>query len=219
MAAFKALYGRRCRSPIRWFEIEKAELIRPGLVHQDMEKVSPMKGVMRFCKKGKLSPRYIGSYRIIQRIGQVAYRLERPPEISLVHLVFHASILKKVVGDLTLIIPVEAIEVNEELTYEEILITILNRKGRKLRNKEIASVKVLWRNQHVEESTWEAEEEMKKKYPHLTTPWTADPAESATETKPIYGGHFALLYAAALPSQIQHDKISEGDFAMHYATA
>ncbi|XP_070036662.1 uncharacterized protein [Nicotiana tomentosiformis] len=90
-------------------------------------KVFPMKGVMRFGKKGKLSPSYVGPYRIIQRIGKVAYRLELPPEMSLVHPVFHVSMLKKVVGDLSLIISVETIEVNEELMYEEIPVAILDR--------------------------------------------------------------------------------------------
>ncbi|XP_070008070.1 uncharacterized protein [Nicotiana sylvestris] len=122
---------------------------------------------MRFGKKRKLSSRYVRPYKISQRIGQVAYKLEQPLEMSLVHLVFHISILKKVVGDPSLIVPVKTIEVNEELTYEEILISILDRQVRKLRNKEIASVKVLRRNQQIEEATWETGEEMKKKYPHF----------------------------------------------------
>ncbi|XP_070029942.1 uncharacterized protein [Nicotiana sylvestris] len=126
-------------------------------------KVSPVKVIMRFGKKGKLSLRYVGPYRIIQRIIQVAYNLELPPEMSLVHPVFHVSMLKKVVGDLSTIMPVETIEVNEELSYEEIPVAILNRQVRKLRNKKIASVKVFWQNQQVEEATWEAEEDMKKK--------------------------------------------------------
>ena len=83
------------------------------------------------------------------------------------HPVFHVFLLKKVVGDPSAIMPVETIEVNEELSYEEILVAILDRQARKLRNKEIASVKVLWRNQHVEGATWEAGGEMKKKYPYL----------------------------------------------------
>ncbi|XP_070045437.1 uncharacterized protein [Nicotiana tomentosiformis] len=99
-------------------------------------------------------------------IGQVAYRLEIPPEMSLVHPVFHVSMLKKVVRDMALIVPVETIKVNEELTYEDISVAIIDGQVRKLRNKEIAYVKVLWRNQQVEEATWEAEEKMKK-YPHL----------------------------------------------------
>ncbi|XP_070010319.1 uncharacterized protein [Nicotiana sylvestris] len=110
--------------------------------------------IMRFEKKGKLSLRYVGPYRIIQRIGQVAYKLELPPEMSMVHPVFHVSMLRKVVGDLSSIVPVETIEVNEELSYEEVPVAILDMQVRKLRNKEIASVKVdkayiqrkLWRN-------------------------------------------------------------------------
>ncbi|XP_070013935.1 uncharacterized protein [Nicotiana sylvestris] len=125
--------------------------------HRDLEfkedncvflKVFPMKGIMQFGNKGKLSPRYIGSYKIIKRIGRVAYKLEiPPPEMSLVHPVFHVSMLKKVVGDSSLIVPVETIEVNEELAYEEIPVSILDGQLQKLRNKEMASVKVLWRNQ------------------------------------------------------------------------
>ena len=187
MAPFEALYGRRCRSSIGWFEVGEAELIGPDLLYQDMEMVkiikewlrtaqsrqksysdvrrrdlefkedywvflmvSPMKGIMRFGKKGKLSPRYVGPYRIIQRIGQVACKLELPPEMSLVHPVFHVSMLKKVVGDLSAIVSVETVEVSNELSYEEILVAIIYRHVRKLRNKQIASVKVLWRNQQVE---------------------------------------------------------------------
>nr|XP_016477751.1 PREDICTED: uncharacterized protein LOC107799179 [Nicotiana tabacum] len=125
-------------------------------------KLSPMKGIMRFGKRGKLSPRYIEPYRILQKVGQVAYSLELPPELSLVHPVFHVSMLKKVVRDLSLIVPVEAIEFNEEVH-----VSILDRQVRKLRNKDITSVKVLWRNQQTEEATWEAEEDTKKKYPYL----------------------------------------------------
>ncbi|WMV53894.1 hypothetical protein MTR67_047279 [Solanum verrucosum] len=90
-----------------------------------------MKDVMRFGKKGKLSPRYIGPYRISKRMGTVAYELELPQELAT--------------------IPVQ----------------ILDRQVRKLRTKEVASVKVLWMNQFVEEATWEADEDMKKRYPHL----------------------------------------------------
>ncbi|XP_070036161.1 uncharacterized protein [Nicotiana tomentosiformis] len=122
---------------------------------------------MWFGRKGKLSLRYVGPYKIIQRISQVAYKLELPPEMSLVHPMFYVSMLKKVVGDLSAIVPVKTIEINEELSYEEIPVAILDRQVRKLRNKEITSVKVLWRNQEVEELTCEVEEEIKKKYPYL----------------------------------------------------
>ncbi|WMV26499.1 hypothetical protein MTR67_019884 [Solanum verrucosum] len=126
-----------------------------------------MKGVMRFGKKGKLSPRYIGPYRISKRIGKVVYELELPQELVAVHPVFHISMLKKCMGDPSLIIPTENIGIKDSLSYEEISVQILDRQVRKLRTKEVASVKVLWRNQFVEEATWKAEEDMKKRYPHL----------------------------------------------------
>ncbi|WMV23987.1 hypothetical protein MTR67_017372 [Solanum verrucosum] len=121
-----------------------------------------MKGVMRFGKNGKLSPRYIGSYRIFKRMGNIAYELELPQELAAVHPVFHISMLKKCMGDPLLIILTENIEIKDSLSYEEIPVQILDRQVRKLRTKKIASIKVLWRNQFVEEATWEAKEDMKK---------------------------------------------------------
>ncbi|WMV09447.1 hypothetical protein MTR67_002832 [Solanum verrucosum] len=122
---------------------------------------------MRFGKNGKRSPRYIGPYRISKRIGNVAYELKLPQELAVIYPVFHISMLKKCMGDLSLIIPTEDISIKDILSYEEIPIQILDRQVRKLRMKEVASVKVLWRNHFFEEATWEAEEDMKKRYPHL----------------------------------------------------
>jgi hypothetical protein len=130
-------------------------------------KVSPMKGVVRFGKKGKLSPRYVGPYRIVRRVGKVAYELELPLEMAMVHPVFHVSMLRKCVGDPSSIVPLGVANVEENLTYEEVPVEILDRQVKRLRNKEVASVKVLWRNQQVESATWEAETDMIKRYPYL----------------------------------------------------
>ena len=129
-----------------------------------------MKGVMRFGKKGKLSPRYISPYQIFRKIGKVAYELELPADLGGVHLVFHVSILRKCIGDPSRVFPVDDVQISEELAYEEQPVAILDRQVRKLRNKEEASVKVLWRNNNREEITWEVEELMKKKYPQLFSP-------------------------------------------------
>ncbi|WMV30336.1 hypothetical protein MTR67_023721 [Solanum verrucosum] len=126
-----------------------------------------MKGVMRFGKKGKLSPRYIGPYCIAKRICNVAYELELPHELAVVHPVFHISMLKKCIGDPSLILPTESIRIKDNLSYEEILVQTLDRQVHRLRTKDVASVKVLWRNQFVEEATWEAEEDMKNRYPYI----------------------------------------------------
>ncbi|WMV45802.1 hypothetical protein MTR67_039187 [Solanum verrucosum] len=122
--------------------------------------VSPMKGVMWFGKKGKISPRYIRPYRTDKRIGNVSYELELPQELVAVHPVFYIFMLKKCMGDPSLIIPIENIGIKDNLSYEEIPVQILDRQVCKLRTKEVASVKVLWRNQFVEEATWGAKEDM-----------------------------------------------------------
>ncbi|WMV54670.1 hypothetical protein MTR67_048055 [Solanum verrucosum] len=105
-----------------------------------------MKGVMRFGKKGKLSPRYIGPYHIAKRIGNVSYELELPQELAAVHSVFHISMLKKCIGDPSLILPTKSIRIKDNLSYEGVPVQILDSYVRRLRTKYVASVKVLWRN-------------------------------------------------------------------------
>ncbi|XP_021743410.1 uncharacterized protein LOC110709496 [Chenopodium quinoa] len=130
-------------------------------------KVLPTKGVMRFGRKGKLSPRYIGPYEVIERVGEVAYRLALPMELSNVHNVFHVSQIRKYVHHPTHVIQPESIELDESLTFEERPIKILDTKTRGTRNKVVKLVKVLWSNQVSEEATWEAEDDMRKRYPEL----------------------------------------------------
>ncbi|WMV41209.1 hypothetical protein MTR67_034594 [Solanum verrucosum] len=108
-----------------------------------------------------------GPYKISRRVGKVAYELDLPNKLASVHSVFHVSILKKCVGDPTSIIPLEGLEVKENLLYEEIPIEILDWKVKRLRNKEVAFVKVFWRNDLVEGATLEAEANMMSRYPHL----------------------------------------------------
>ncbi|WMV29585.1 hypothetical protein MTR67_022970 [Solanum verrucosum] len=122
---------------------------------------------MRFGKKAKLSPRYVSPYKILKRVGKVAYELELPTELAAVNPVFHISLLRKCVGDPATIVPLESVVVKDSLTYEEVPIEILDRQVGRLRNREITSVKVLWRSQSIERATWEAEAPMKAKYPHL----------------------------------------------------
>ncbi|KAL5579962.1 hypothetical protein UlMin_012404 [Ulmus minor] len=129
--------------------------------------VAPMKGIMRFGRKGKLHPRFIGPYEILERIGNVAYRLALPPEMSGVHNVFHVSMLKKYITDPSHVLQSDPKQLKENLTYEEKPVQILDQKEKELRNKKIALVRVLWRNHSVGESTWEREHEMRAKYPEL----------------------------------------------------
>ena len=116
---------------------------------------------MRFGKKGKLSPRYVGHFEIIERIEKVAYRLALILELFSVHNVFQVSMLKKYVSDPSHLITPEPIEVHEDLTYEEKPVKILDRQDKRLRNKVIPLVKVLWKNHKIEEATWEREDDMR----------------------------------------------------------
>ncbi|XP_019103143.2 uncharacterized protein LOC109133786 [Beta vulgaris subsp. vulgaris] len=122
---------------------------------------------MRFGRKGKLSPRYIGPYEVLERIGQVAYKLALPTELAKVHNVFHVSQLRKYISDPSHVIQPEPIELDETFTFEERPVRILDSNTRNTRNKAIKLVKVLWSNHQTEEATWETEDDMKKRYPEL----------------------------------------------------
>ncbi|KAL4367504.1 hypothetical protein GQ457_05G015660 [Hibiscus cannabinus] len=130
-------------------------------------KVSPWKKVMRFGRKGKLSPRYIGPYEIVERVGSVAYRLLLPPELERIHDVFHVSMLRKYRSDPSHVMPVEEIELNPDLSYDEEPVEILASDSKVLRGRTIELVKVKWRHRGVEEATWERKEDMMEQFPYL----------------------------------------------------
>ncbi|XP_069148197.1 uncharacterized protein [Solanum lycopersicum] len=134
--------------------------------HQVYLKISPIKGVMRFGKKGKLSPRYIGPYEVLQQVGNVDYKSQLSKDLASVHPLFYLSMFKKFLGDLTSILLVEGLGVDEILSYAKVPIEILDPQVKRLRNKDII-VKVLWRNHLVEGATCVAEADMRSRYPHL----------------------------------------------------
>jgi hypothetical protein len=129
--------------------------------------VSPMKGVMRFGKKGELSPRYVGPFLVTEVVRPVAYIVELPSNLASGHDVFHVSTLRKYVHDPLHVIDFEPLQVQADLKYEEKPVQILDRKVQQLRTKTIPLVKVLWHNHEVEEASWELEQEIRSKYPYL----------------------------------------------------
>ncbi|GJS32991.1 putative reverse transcriptase domain-containing protein [Tanacetum coccineum] len=177
-APFEALYGRKCRSPIMWAEVGEGQLIGPELVQETTEKISqikdrlkaalsPWKGVVCFGKKGKLEPRFVGPFEIIEKLGPVAYRLDLPEELNGVHDTFHVSNLKKCLADPTLKVPLDEIRVDAKLNFVEEPVEILEREFKKLKRSRIAIVKVRWNSKRGHEFTWEREDQMKLNYPHL----------------------------------------------------
>ncbi|KZV53589.1 hypothetical protein F511_40970 [Dorcoceras hygrometricum] len=162
MAPYEALYGRKCRSPVHWYDVGERTELGPDIVRQTAEvinrvrdrmrtaqsrqksyadshrrelvfevgdhvflKVALMKGVMRFGKKGKLSPRYIGPFEILERVGTLAYRVALPPHLSAVHNVFHVSTLRKYMSNPSHVLSYEPLRLAPDLSYEEKPVRIL----------------------------------------------------------------------------------------------
>jgi hypothetical protein len=123
--------------------------------------------VFRFDTKGKLSPRYVGHFEVKEIVGLMVYRVALPPELAGVHDVFHVSTLRKHIPDPSQVVSFKPLRVQENLTYEEMPIHIMDQKEKQLRAKTIPLVKVLWQNHGVEEASWKLEQEMRNRYPHL----------------------------------------------------
>jgi hypothetical protein len=130
-------------------------------------KVSPLRGMRRFKVKGKLSPRFIGPFRIFRRVGEMAYQLELPDHLSDVHDVFHVSQLKKCLRVPKEQLPMEELSVQGDLTYTEYPIKILDTLTQVTINKVIKMCKVQWSHHGEDEATWEREEELRIEFPHL----------------------------------------------------
>ena len=130
-------------------------------------KVMPKRGVVRFGKRGKLSPRFIGPFEILERVGIVAYRLALPLSMSGVHEVFHVSILRRYTPDPARVVDWGEIEVDTDETFEEGPVCIMDSRDRVLRRKTVRLVRVLWQHRGAEESMWEREDTMRATYPFL----------------------------------------------------
>ena len=122
---------------------------------------------MEFFIVLKLNQRYIGSFRIVERIGPVAYRLELPSELSRIHNVFHVSMLRKYVSNPSHVLETPPFKLDKDLTFEVQPVGIVDQGIKELRNKTISMVKVLWKSDTVEETTWETEAFMRKYHPYL----------------------------------------------------
>ncbi|GJV52036.1 putative reverse transcriptase domain-containing protein [Tanacetum coccineum] len=173
---FEAHYGRnlqirQCLQTAKDRQRSYANIRRKPLEFQVgdrvMLKVSPCKGVIRFEKRGKLNPRYIGPFKILERIGPVAYKLELPEELSNIHSTFHVSNLKKCLSNESLVIPMKELRLDDKLNFVEEPVEIMDREVKQLKQSRIPIVKVRWNSKRGPEFTWEREDQIRAKYPHL----------------------------------------------------
>ncbi|GJX77051.1 putative reverse transcriptase domain-containing protein [Tanacetum coccineum] len=160
-------YADRRRKPLEFQARDKVML-----------KVSPWKGVICFGKRGKLNPRYIGPFKILAKVGTVAYRLELLEQLSRVHSTFHISNLKRCFSDEPLAIPLDEIQIDDKLDFIEEPVKIMDREVKRLKQSRVPIVKVRWNSRRGPKFIWEREDQMKKKYPHLF----ANPASASKVT-------------------------------------
>ncbi|XP_060210592.1 uncharacterized protein LOC132637533 [Lycium barbarum] len=145
MSPHEALYERKCRSPIGWFEVGDTKLVGPNLIQQAIEKLKRIQGRLLTAQSRQKS--YANNRRRNLEF-KVNYWVFLKP-------VFHVSMLRKCAGDPSRIVPIDDVQVTEKLSYDEVPVAILDRQVRRLRTTDVASVKVLWRNKNMEEITWE----------------------------------------------------------------
>ncbi|GJT51132.1 putative reverse transcriptase domain-containing protein [Tanacetum coccineum] len=168
---FEALYGRKCRSPVCWVEVGDAQLTGPELIHKTTEKIVQIKQriqaarVVRFGKRGKLNPRYNGPFKMLAKVGTVAYRLELPQQLSRVHSTFHVSNLNKCLSDEPLAVPLDEIRIDDKLCFVEEPVEITDIKVKRLKQSCIPIIKVQWNSKRGPEFTWEREDQFRKNYP------------------------------------------------------
>ncbi|CAN4097717.1 unnamed protein product [Withania somnifera] len=156
---------RATQSRRRSYADRRLRVLEFGVGDKLFLRVSPIRGVMRFGRHGKLSPGYIGPYEILERVGDVAYRLALPPMLSVVHPVFHVSMLRRYMLDESHVVREDSVLLDENLSFVEEPVKILAKEVRELRSGEIPVVKVRWSKCSIEEAMWKIESEMQKKYP------------------------------------------------------
>nr|GEV39170.1 retrovirus-related Pol polyprotein from transposon 297 family [Tanacetum cinerariifolium] len=162
-APFEALYGRKCRSRQKSYDDLKRRLMEFEVGDKVWLKVSPWRGVICFGKRRKLSPQFIGPFKVIERIGPVAYKLELPDKLRGIHDTFHVSNLKRCFVNDDVVIPLDKVQLDDKLHFVEEPVEIMDREVKRLKQNQISIVKVRWNSRHGPEFTWERDDFFRSK--------------------------------------------------------
>ncbi|GKB86990.1 putative reverse transcriptase domain-containing protein [Tanacetum coccineum] len=174
---FEALYGQKCKSHVCWAEVRDVQLTGLEIIHETTKKIVQIRQRLqaardrqRISAKIRRKPlefQYIGPFKILERIGPVAYKLELPEELSNVHNTFHVSYLKKCLSNESLVIPMKELWLDDKLNFVEEPVEIMDREVKQLKQSRIPIFKVRWNSKRGPKFTWEREDQIHGKYPHL----------------------------------------------------
>nr|GEY34505.1 putative reverse transcriptase domain-containing protein [Tanacetum cinerariifolium] len=170
-APFEALYGRKCRSPVCWTEVGEAQILGPELIQEMTEKIIQIKQKMQaardrqksftlesgrmFWQTGEAKPQICRPFRVLEKVGTIAYKLELPQELSIIHNTFHVSNLKKCYSDDPLTVPLDGLRIDDQLHFVEEPVEIMDREVKRLKRSRIPIIKVRWNSKRGPEFTWE----------------------------------------------------------------
>ncbi|GKD71141.1 hypothetical protein Tco_1325231 [Tanacetum coccineum] len=182
-APFEALYGRKCRSPVCWAEVGDVQLTGPEIIHETTEKIVQIRQRLQAARDRQRSYANIRRKPLEFQVGdrvmlkvsprKVSYKLELPGELSNVHSTFYISNLKKCLSNESLVIPMKELQLDNKLNFVEEPVEIMDREVKQLKQSRIPIIKVRWNSKRGPEFTWECEDQIRAKYPHLfsnTTP-------------------------------------------------
>ncbi|GKE08070.1 hypothetical protein Tco_1411621, partial [Tanacetum coccineum] len=171
-ALFEALYGRKCRSPVCWAEVGDSQLTGPEIIQETTEKIMQIRQRLQAARDRQRSYTNIRRKPLEFQVGdhvmlKVSSRKELPEKLSSIHNTFHVSNLKKCLSDESLIIPMKELQLDDKLNFVEEPVEVMDREIKKLKQSRIPIVKVRWNSKRGPEFTWEREDEIRAKYPHL----------------------------------------------------